>query len=226
MSDISIQVWKQANQIYTQLMDLTVSDALSELSQMEDLDDELKGVVLSLISSGNLSSQIFNQQVGSNFQSSGVNAVEYKPGDQIDDYQLLEQLGSGGMAKVYKAKKVGADSQKPVAIKLFNRSGFSTVLQDRFTLEQEVLSGLSHPNIVNMHHGGTSKEGVPYIVMDLIEQAQDIDEYVRSHRAGVKEIQPHGRAGEVRIEGVRSRQRSAPQQGSKQKQSKTLSRHG
>ncbi|TDR19613.1 serine/threonine-protein kinase [Marinicella litoralis] len=188
MNDMNIDQWKKANQIYALLMDLTVSDALTRLSEMDELGDELKALVLNLISSGNEPSQYFKQQVSSSFQLDAINAIEYKPGDTIDDYQLLEELGAGGMAKVFKAKKTEAVSQKPVAIKLFNRGEVSPVLQNRFAIEQEVLSGLSHPNIVNMHHGGTSSKGVPYIVMDLIEQAEDIDEYALKHQVSVKQI--------------------------------------
>lgn len=188
MTDVKIELWKQANLIYAELMDLTVSDALSQLSQMKELNDELKSLVLTLISSGNQPSQYFKQQVGSSFQIEDSSLIEFKPGDQIDDYKLLEEIGSGGMAKVYKAMKINADSPKPVAIKLFNRGDVSPILQNRFAIEQEVLSGLSHPNIVNMHHGGTSSEGVPYIVMDLIEQAQDIDQYAETHQASLKQI--------------------------------------
>jgi len=188
MTEITIEQWKQANLVYSELMDLTVSDALNQLSQMNDLDDGLKSLVLTLISSGNQPSQYFKQQVGTSFKIEASSYIEFKPGDQVDGYELLEEIGSGGMAKVYKAMKINADSPKPVAIKLFNRGDVSSILQSRFAIEQEVLSGLSHPNIVNMHHGGTSGDGVPYIVMDLIEQAQDIDEYAITHQASLKQI--------------------------------------
>jgi len=187
MTEVNIEQWKRANQIYTQLMDLTVSEALSQLSQMDDLNDELKSLVLSLVSSGSQSSQYFKQQVGANFQLENLSLIDYKVGDQVDGYVLLKELGVGGMAKVFEATRVGTESQKPVAIKLFNRIGVSPILLNRFSIEQEVLSGLSHPNIVNMHHGGSSEQGVPYIVMELIGKAQDIDVYVKSHQASVKQ---------------------------------------
>ncbi|MGJ8662655.1 MAG: protein kinase domain-containing protein, partial [Marinicella sp.] len=160
---------------------------LNQLSQMDHLDDELKSIILTLISSGNQPSQYFNQHVSANFQLEELLPSEFKTGDLIDGYELLDELGVGGMARVYKAKKTDAETQKPVAIKLFNRSGLSPLLLNRFSIEQDVLSGLSHPNIVNMHHGGTSEQGVPYIVMELIGDAQDIDQYAQSHQANLKQ---------------------------------------
>lgn len=187
MTEVNLELWKNANAVYAKLMDLTVSDALNQLSAMDHLDDELKSIILTLISSGNQPSQYFKQHISANFQLDEMSPSEFKSGDEIDGYELLEELGVGGMARVYKARKIAADSQKPVAIKLFNRSGLSPILLNRFSIEQDVLSGLSHPNIVNMHHGGTSDQGVPYIVMELIDDAQDIDQYAKSHQASLKQ---------------------------------------
>jgi serine/threonine protein kinase len=188
MSETNIRQWKLANKIYGQLIDLTVSDALLQLNQMTELDDEVKRLVLTLISSGSQSSQYFNQQIGSSFQHDTWQNINLCIGDEIDGYELLEELGSGGMAKVFKAKKISADSQKPVAIKLFNLSGLSPVLLNRFTVEQEILYGLSHPHIVNMHHGGTSEKGIPFIVMELIDEAVEVDQYVKQQRASTRKI--------------------------------------
>lgn len=186
MTDVSIEKWKQANQVYAELLDLTVSDALQQLSQMHELDDEMKSLVLSLISSGNQTSQFFKKHVGDNFQLDEAPRHQFKAGDQVGGYELMHELGKGGMAMVYQAKKLHAESQKPVAIKLFNHRDVSHLLLNRFSIEQEILSELSHPHIVNMHHGGTSESGVPFIVMELIQGAKDIDQYAIEHQASLK----------------------------------------
>ncbi len=159
MTEVNVEYWKQANQIYVELMNLTVSDALNRLSQMDLLDDEIKSLVLTLISTGNQPSQYFNQHVGANFQFGTQFKDAYQIGDHIGGYELQAELGVGGMAKVYQAIKTDSQSQKPVAIKLFNHPSLSPIMLDRFAVEQDVLSGLSHPNIVNMHHSGNTKEG-------------------------------------------------------------------
>ena len=184
---MNIEKWKQANQVYAELLDLTVSDALQQLSQMQELDDEMKSLVLSLISSGNQTSQFFKKHVGDNFQIDEAPRHQFKPGDHVGGYELMHELGEGGMAKVYQAKKLQAESQKPVAIKLFNHRDVSHLLLNRFSIEQEILSELSHPHIVNMHHGGTSESGVPFIVMELIKDAKDIDQYATEQKVGLKQ---------------------------------------
>ena len=186
MTEISLEQWKQAHELYAQLMDLTVSDALQQLQQAE-ADDTIKGLVLQMISSGNQSSQFFQQDISAQIQA-GMGANEaLQVGDRLGEYELLEALGQGGMASVYKARRVDVASQKPVAIKVFNHPSAGHLLADRFAVEQEILSGLNHPNIVNMHHGGSSQAGVPYIVMELIEQATDIDVYASQQQASLRQ---------------------------------------
>ncbi len=187
MNEVNIALWKQANQVYTRLMDLTVSDALSQLNDMGELDDEVKSLVLALISSGNQPSRYFNQQISDPFQQTPWAQIDLQPGDVVGEYELLDELGQGGMASVFKAQRQDASSQKAVAIKIFNRSELSPVLLNRFAVEQEILAGLSHPNIVNMHHGGTEDNGAPYIVMDLIDQAKDIDAYCQEHQSSLRQ---------------------------------------
>jgi len=187
---VNVEPWKQANAIYVELMNLTVSDALNRLSQIE-IDDEIKSLVLTLISTGSESSQYFNQHVAANFNFETpfqeIHQSIYKVGDEIGGYELQTELGVGGMAKVYQAKKTDSESQKPVAIKLFNYPSLSTVMLDRFAVEQQVLSNLSHANIVNMHHSGSTEEGIPYMVMELIEGGTDIDEYAQSRQVPLRQ---------------------------------------
>jgi serine/threonine protein kinase len=178
MTEPNVTQWKQANAIYHDLMDLTVSAALEKLNGMTTLNDEVKGMVLALISSGNQASQYLPQWANPDV-AGGLAGEDVQSGETLGDYRLEETLGEGGMSRVFRAVRLGGDKQKPVAIKVFRKAVMSPALISRFAVEQEILAGLTHPNIINMHHGGTSEDGSPYIVMDLIEQASEVDEYAR-----------------------------------------------
>ena len=89
-------------------------------------------------------------------------------GRMLDDrYEILEVLGTGGMAVVYKAKCHRLN--RMVAIKILRDEN----LQDddfrrRFHAEGQAVGMLSHPNIVSVHDV-SSVNGVDYIVMELVE---------------------------------------------------------
>ena len=184
--EINVEQWKLADKVYANLIDLTVSDALSQLNEMHELDDAVKSKVFTLISNGNQSSQYFSQQISAGFQLDSKEDI-HQIGDAVGGYVLQDEIGAGGMAKVYRANKKDASAQKPVAIKVFNHPSSSEMMLDRFGFEQDILSSLSHPNIVNMFHGGRTEQDVPYIVMELIENGTDIDEYSRTNNSTLKQ---------------------------------------
>lgn len=91
-----------------------------------------------------------------------------KPGMFISDrYEIIDKVGSGGMADVYKAKCHRLS--RYVAIKILkpeysNDKNFVT----KFRGEAQSAAGLSHPNIVNVYDVGDD-DGLYYIVMELVE---------------------------------------------------------
>jgi len=87
-------------------------------------------------------------------------------GQSLGRYHLLEQLGEGGMASVYKALDTRLERQ--VAVKVIRREALppemlGTVLA-RFEREAKSLARLSHPNVIKVYDFG-EYEGAPYLVV-------------------------------------------------------------
>ena len=82
-------------------------------------------------------------------------------------YEILEHIGSGGMADVYKARCHKLN--RYVAIKVLRREYCDNEsFVRKFTVEAQSTAGLTHPNIVNIYDAG-NEEGIHYIVMELAE---------------------------------------------------------
>ncbi len=82
-------------------------------------------------------------------------------------YRLVELLGQGGMARIYRA----TDSQlgRDVAVKVLHREfGRDPDFVARFRQEAQAAAALSHPGIVGVYDFGTDDEG-PYLVMELVD---------------------------------------------------------
>jgi serine/threonine-protein kinase len=85
-------------------------------------------------------------------------------------YELLEILGQGGMAVVYKARQKG--SNQPIAIKMLHEDLVADAAAlKRFEQEELAISRLNHPHILRVYEIGTMDRSRPYIATELIEGA-------------------------------------------------------
>lgn len=93
-------------------------------------------------------------------------------------YEIIEEVGSGGMSVVYKAKCHVLN--RFVAIKVLKLE-FSDdkIFVNKFRIEAQSAAGLSHPNIVNVFDVG-EENGYHYIVMELVEGIT-LKEYIQQN---------------------------------------------
>ncbi len=95
--------------------------------------------------------------------------VQIKPKaiEKLGPYQILAEIGTGGMGKVYRAYHPQLD--RVVAVKVMLHTGqLASRERSRFLSEAQLAAKLQHPNIVAVHDIGTD-QGLDYIVMDYIE---------------------------------------------------------
>ena len=84
-------------------------------------------------------------------------------------YQLLKQMGSGGMATIYEAIDTRLDRR--VAVKIMHAHlAQDEQFVERFIREAKAAAALSHPNIVSVQDQGWNQSGVPavFIVMEMV----------------------------------------------------------
>jgi serine/threonine protein kinase len=107
-------------------------------------------------------------------------------GRRIGHYEILRELGRGGMGSVYLAVRTDHVYRKPVAFKVVRPEAGSPEVIERFRREREILASLDHPNIARLLDGGTTPEGLPYFVMDYVE-GRPIDAYCDERQMNVAE---------------------------------------
>jgi serine/threonine protein kinase/WD40 repeat protein len=87
-------------------------------------------------------------------------------GKRLGQYVLLEQLGEGGMAKVYNALDERIEKNVAIKVILPNKRSSQVFLQ-QFDIEAKSLANLTHTNIVKVLNYGT-EDGQPYLVMEYV----------------------------------------------------------
>jgi eukaryotic-like serine/threonine-protein kinase len=100
---------------------------------------------------------------------------EAASGLQLGAWRLVSPLGAGGMGEVWRAERSDGRYQGNAAIKLLKHGMGSQGVLQRFSLEQQALARLAHPHIARLLDAGLSPRGVPYFVMELVDDARPID---------------------------------------------------
>ena len=71
-------------------------------------------------------------------------------GQTIGRYRLEAEIASGGMGRVFKARRIDGDIEQIVALKLIRRELFNEALLQRFSDERRILASLNHPGIAHL----------------------------------------------------------------------------
>ncbi|HKP38601.1 MAG TPA: serine/threonine-protein kinase, partial [Pyrinomonadaceae bacterium] len=90
-------------------------------------------------------------------------------GKTISHYRIVEKLGEGGMGVVYVAEDTVLGRRVAIKTLTIKPGQNEQHFRNRFLREARAVSALSHPHIATVHDYGETKEGEPYIVMELVK---------------------------------------------------------
>ncbi|HEY0232466.1 MAG TPA: serine/threonine-protein kinase [Dokdonella sp.] len=89
-------------------------------------------------------------------------------GERLGPFRVVEAIGRGGMGRVYRGEREGADFHQHVAIKLIRRGFDFDDIRARFLRERRILARLSHPNLARFIDGGVAPDGRPWFALEYV----------------------------------------------------------
>lgn len=191
LEKLSPEEWAKVQEAFSVCLKLPADEQKSFLEGSESLSARIKVEVLSLLAARERHRTIFEEpfvdRLGAEgFDQTSSSSIGPLPVNQVllERFQIVEPIGEGGMARVYRAKLFGAQGfQKDVALKLMSGS-FSRQPAARAAFEREakLSSHLSHPNIIQVLDFVAYGEGY-LLVMEYIEGC-GLGELMRRCRAG------------------------------------------
>jgi eukaryotic-like serine/threonine-protein kinase len=135
-------------------------------------DAELRAEVEAILSAPADEIESFADDLDATLGSGEENS---RGGERLGAYEIVREIGRGGMGAVYLARRADEQFDKQVAIKILKRGTDTDEVLRRFRSERQILARLEHPNIARMLDAGTTDDGLPYFVMEYVEGAPIAD---------------------------------------------------
>ena len=187
MAELSSEQWAEIKRLFMAAEELRPAERPDYLKR-ECPDQDLLREVASLLKYSDRELAMADAAIASE-----ALAVTQEPdpderliGTHLGPYKVEAIAGHGGMGAVYRATRDDAEFRQQVAIKLVRVVAESPDSLRRFRQERQILARLSHPNIARLLDGGSTPEGVPYLVMEFIE-GEPITAWCEGHALGVQE---------------------------------------
>ena len=173
---------QQADRLFCQALELPWGERRAFVADRCREDPLLEAAVLDLLHAADDSKAFLERPVesyldlpweeifGSDDERLGdVGAPFDRSGERVGPYRLVRRIGRGGMASVYLAERADGQWRQEVAVKVIRRGVDTEDVVRRFVAERQILSSLTHPNIARLLDGGTTSDGLPYLVMEHVE---------------------------------------------------------
>ncbi|HEV7860888.1 MAG TPA: serine/threonine-protein kinase [Pyrinomonadaceae bacterium] len=179
---MSPEQWRQLKELFRVAIELEPSQRAAYLDQSCADDAALRAEIASLLASHDDAANFIETPAFTNT----VKAITEAPAGQIEghrigSYQLIREIGRGGMGTVYLARRADEQYEKLVALKVVRRGMDTEDIVRRFRNERQILASLDHPNIARLLDGGTTDDGLPYLVMEYVE-GRPVTDYCDHHR--------------------------------------------
>ncbi len=179
--------WQRVRSILEQVTELPREQRAEALAQACGNDAALREAVEPLLDEDNVPAE-FLQPIDADLADAVLAEDTFNGniGRRIGPYRLTELIASGGMGTVYRAVRDDGQYEKQVAVKLIHRPLTAPGAERRFAREQQALAQLEHPNIARLLDGGTTRERVAYLIMELV-RGEPIDRYCERHHLSIKQ---------------------------------------
>lgn len=175
--------WAAIESLFKQALDLPTAKRSAFLKQACEGNQQLYDEVVSLLEADSQPHDLLDGQA--------INAIDFDEilsfkKQKIGPYEIVREIGAGGMGTVYLAERAEGDFQQTVALKLIKPGMNSEAILKRFRSERQILARLDHPNIARLLDGGLTDEGLPYFTMEYVDGVA-INEYCDGLRLAIDE---------------------------------------
>jgi serine/threonine-protein kinase len=180
-ADSEPERWQRIQELFHQTLEREPPERDRFLAAACGDHADLEAEVRDLIAAGDGAGGRIERAIHGTFELAAADRGATRAKLRIGPYQVLRQVGRGGMSTVYLAERADEHYRKRVAIKVVRRGMDTQDILSRLRRERQILAALDHPLIARLLDGGNTGDGLPYFVMEYID-GEPIDRYCDRRR--------------------------------------------
>lgn len=171
-------------------LDLDASSRSAWLDRLPEMHTHLRSTLQRMLSEtlapAQTDGRVLQEQIASVVQDAVTHpdAAELSLGEHIGPYQLVREIGRGGMGLVWLANRSDGAFKRAVALKL-PFATWTGRFSERMERERDILARLEHPNIARFYDAGVDTLGRPFMAMEYVE-GRSIDVYCRERNLSIR----------------------------------------
>ncbi len=165
---VDAERWRRLNEAFDAALTLAPSEQAAFVARAAAEDAEL-GRELEELLAAHVATGLDEAAVARLAATLDDGATPPEVGRRFGPYRASAVLGRGGMGTVLLAAREDGQFEQQVAIKLIRRGMSTDQILERFRVERQILASLEHPHIARLLDGGTTEDGLSFLVMEAIE---------------------------------------------------------
>jgi len=180
------EYWAKVKSVFQRYLDDDSPEREQNLLNDCGNDVQLLSDVRELIAGSDLSDTQLHGAIANVASNIAATNPSLEMPTEVGPYRLVRLIGEGGMGAVYLAERSDGAYEQQVAIKFLTTGTMSPSAQQRFAVERQMLANLNHPYIAQLHDGGTTDDGTPYLVMEYVS-GRAVDLYCDEEQLSIDE---------------------------------------
>ncbi len=181
---MTADAWKKLEEAFQRALSLEGSAREAVVDDFGRNEPDLVQQLRDLLRADSASDTDFRQPIEAAVESLSNDIVDPWVGRDVGPWTILERLAGGGMGAVFLAERSDKHYKQVVAVKVMAAQLLGRDAISRFKAERQILANLNHPFIAKLIDGGSTDDGLPYLVMEYIE-GLPIDEHCDTRKLGI-----------------------------------------
>jgi serine/threonine-protein kinase len=156
-------------------LELPIQDRANWIDQLDAANEELKTTLRQMLFGTPEVGVADTKGVGRYLDvavrsaASTMGISEFEAGAQVGPYELIREIGRGGMGAVWLSRRIEGLTRRLVALKLPHPGLQSAVFAQRIARERDILESLTHPHIARLYEAGVTPAGQAYLALEYVE---------------------------------------------------------